>query len=79
MIMYKAFNNMLPMNLQKLCICSVEIRHTRQVNTFKQMYIRTKMKTMYLMIHKVKFWKKKIYLKSCRNMHAFKARYKVNC
>ena len=43
-VMFKAYNNMLPVNLQKLFVRVEPIHRTRHVNMFERRYIRTKRK-----------------------------------
>ena len=38
-VMFKAYNNMLPVNLQKLFVRVEPIRRTRHVNMFERRYI----------------------------------------
>ena len=56
MVMYKAYINMLPMNMQNLFVRSLETRHTRQESIFKRMYVRTETKSMSSSVYGVKFW-----------------------
>ena len=67
--MFKAYNNMLPVNLQKLFVRVEPIRRTRNVNMFERRFIRT----MSLSNCGVKLWNGlEINLKSCRNVQVFK-------
>ena len=42
-VMFKAYNTMLPVNLQKLFVHVEPIRRTRHVNMFERKYIRTEL------------------------------------
>ena len=46
--MFKAYNNMLPVNLQKLFVRVEPIRRTRNVNMFERRFVRTELKSMSL-------------------------------
>ena len=52
--MFKAYNTMLPVNLQKLFVRVEPIRRTRHVNMFERKYIRTELKSMSLSKYGVK-------------------------
>ena len=54
--MFKAYNTMLPVNLQKLFVRVEPIRRTRHVNMFERKYIRTELKSMSLSNYGVKLW-----------------------
>ena len=47
-VMFKAYNNMLPENIQKLFVRVEPIRRTRNVNIFERRLIRTELKSMSL-------------------------------
>ena len=47
-VMFKAYNNMLPVNLQKLFVRVEPIRRTRNVNMFERRFVRTEVKSMSL-------------------------------
>ena len=55
-IMYKAFNNSLANNIQKIFVLYDPIYMTPQKCVFKQKYARTNLKTMYVSINGVKLW-----------------------
>ena len=55
-IMYKAFNNSLPNNTQKLFVLYDPIYMTRQNCVFKQKHAHTNLKTMCISINGVKLW-----------------------
>ena len=75
-VMFKAYNTMLPINLQKLFVRVEPIRRTRQsrhVNMFERKYIRTELKSMSLSNYGVKLWNGlDSKLKSCHNVQVFK-------
>ena len=72
-VMFKAYNTMLPVNLQKLFVRVKPIRRTRHVNMFERKYIRTELKSMSLSNYGVKLWNGlDSKLKSCRNVQVFK-------
>ena len=50
-VMFKAYNNMLPVNLQKLFVRVEPIRRTRNVNMFERRFVRTELKSM-----SIKLW-----------------------
>ena len=78
--MFKAYNNMLPVNLQKLFVRVEPIRRTRNVNMFERRFVRTELKSMSLSNCGVKLWKGlEINLKSCRNVQVFKKCFKEKC
>ena len=78
-VMFKAYNNMLPVNLQKLCVSVEPIRRTRHVNMFQRRYIRTELKSMSLSICGVKLWNGlESKLKSC-NVQVFNTCFKEKC
>ena len=55
-VMFKAYNNMLPVKLQKLFVRVEPIRRTRNVNIFVRRLIRTELKSMSLSNSGVKLW-----------------------
>ena len=68
-VMFKAYNNMLPVNLQKLFVRVEPIRRTRNVNMFERRFVRTELKSMSLSNCGVKLWNGlEINLKRCRNV-----------
>ena len=74
-VMFKAYNNMLPVNLQKLFVRVEPIRRTRNVNMFERRFVR-----MSLSNCGVKLWNGlEINLKSCRNVQEFKKCFKEKC
>ena len=78
--MFKACNNMLPVNLQKLCVRVEPIRRTRHVTMFERRYIRTELKSMSLSNCGVKLWNGlESELKSCRIMYRYSRRFKEKC
>ena len=46
--MFKVYNNMLPVNLQKLFVRVEPTRMTRNVNMFERRFVRTELKSMSL-------------------------------
>ena len=56
LIMYKANNNWLPANIQKLFTLYKSVDVTRQSPTFKQNYARTNLKRMCISIKGVILW-----------------------
>ena len=72
-LMFKAYNTMLPVNLQKLFVRVEPIRRTRHVNMFERKYIRTELKAMSLSNYGVKLWNGlDSKLKSCHSVQVFK-------
>ena len=72
-VMFKAYNTMLPINLQKSFVRVEPIRRTRHVNMFERKYIRTELKSMSLSNYGVKLWNGlDSKLKSCHNVQVFK-------
>ena len=68
-VMFKAYNTMLPVNLQKLFVRVEPIRRPRHVNMFERKYIRTELKSMSLSNYWVKLWNGlDSKLKSCHNV-----------
>ena len=79
-VMFKAYNNMLPVNLQKLFVRVEPIRRTRNVNMFERRFVRTELKSMSLSNCGVKLWNRlEINLKSCRKVQVFKKCFKEKC
>ena len=79
-VMFKAYNNMLPVNLQKLFVRVEPIRRTRNVNMFERRFVRTELKSMSLSNCGVKLWNGlEINIKSCRNVQVFKKCFKEKC
>lgn len=80
-IMYKAQNNMLPVNIQRY-FCHVRSLHdhgTRQVDTFSTRYRRTTLKAMCLSNCGVKIWNEMDNkYKTCRTLKKFKKEYKAS-
>ena len=71
-VMFKAYNNMLPVNLQKLFVRVEPIRRTRHINMFERRYIRTELKSMSLSNCGVKLWNGlESEHKSCRIMYRY--------
>ena len=72
-VMFKAYNTMLPVNLQKLFVRVEPIRRTIHVNMFERKYIRNELKSMSLSNYGVKLWNGiDSKLKSCHNVEVFK-------
>ena len=67
--MFKACHNMLPVNMQNLCVRVEPIRRTTHVNMFERRHIRIERVSMYLSNGGVKLWNGlESKLKSCRNL-----------
>ena len=77
-LMFKAFHNLLPLNLQKLFIVSSNNRYcTKQNSYFKQNYVRTTRKQMCISVCGVKLWNTvKNEIKNCKKVYIFKKMYK---
>ena len=72
-IMFKAFHNLLPVNVQQLFSIYESAYTTRQNCHFKHYYSRTTLKGMCISITGVKLWNSlDNSLKNCRNVHLFK-------
>ena len=77
-IMYKAFNNSLPNNKEKLFVLCDPIYMTRQNCVFKQRYARTNLKTMCISINGVTLWNSlDSSLFQSKSVHLFKNSYTV--
>ena len=75
-IMYKAFHNSSPYNIQKCFVLYDPIYMTRANCVFKQNYARTK--TMCISINGVKLWNSRdTSLIHCKSVHLFKWNYAV--
>ena len=56
-VMFKAYNMMLPINLQVMFSVVKDINYsTRQINKFKVKYVRTQIKSMATSVIGVKLW-----------------------
>ena len=78
MIMYKANNKMLPLNIQRLfSVDEVTYYNTRQLKNMKQVYIRTTLKSKCISICGVKLWNSlKMDLRNSTSLPRFKKEYK---
>ena len=77
-IMYKAYNNSLPNNIQKLFVLYDSMYLTRQKFVFKQKYACTNLKTMCISNNGVKLWNSvDSSLIHCKSVHLFKKNYTV--
>jgi hypothetical protein len=74
LVMHKAYNNLLPLNLQKcFSVDNVATFSTRRKNKFKINYVRTNMKAMCISIRGVKMWNALDFkLSSCSDIKLFK-------
>ena len=78
LIMYKANNNLLPVNIQKLLTLYKSVYVTRQSQTFKQNYARTNLKRMCIPVKGVIIWNSHDSSLICyRNVHCLK-KYSAN-
>ena len=58
-IMYRAFNNNLPKNIQDMFVQNTDVNYSvRQKNNFKTKYVRTTLKSMSVSSRGVKLWNK---------------------
>jgi FMN-dependent NADH-azoreductase len=80
LIMYKAYNILLPKNVQKYFdTVNVLTKRTRQKYNFKVKYVRTNLKAMGLTVRGVKLWNGlDNHLKNCFNVIQFKKSIKKN-
>ena len=78
MIMYKAKNNLLPRNIQRLFqIVQNQHYETRQTGQFSLQYYRTNFKSMSVSVYGVKLWNSlNDDCKTFNNEYFFKKRYK---
>ena len=75
-IMFKAFHNLLPVNVQQLFSIYESVYTTRQNCHFKHYNSRTTLKGMCISITGVKLWNSlDNSLKNCRNVHLFNKYY----
>ena len=75
-IMFKAFHNVLPVNVQQFFSIYESAYTTRQNCNFKHLYSRTTLKGMCISITGVKLWNSlDNSLTNCRNVHIFKKYY----
>ena len=75
-IMFKAYRYILPMNVQKLFRIHDSRYSSRYKCKFKQIYIRTNLKSMCISVTGVKLWNSfDNSLISCKNVHHFKKCY----
>ena len=75
-IMFKAFHNVLPVNVQQFISICESAYTTRQNCHFKHYYSRTTLKGMCISITGVKLWNSlENSLKNCRNVHLFTKYY----
>ena len=75
-IVFKAFHNVLPVNVQPFFSIYESAYTTRQNCHFKHYYARTTLKGMCISIIGVKLWNSlDKSLKNCRNVHLFKKYY----
>ena len=73
LIMYKANNILLPVNIQKLFTLYKSVYVTRQSPTFKQNYAHTNLKRMCISVKGVILWNSlNSSLVCCRNVHRLK-------
>ena len=76
-VMYKAINNLLPGNIQKLFFNREGDYNLRGVNNLKQLTVRTTLRTFSITICGVKLWNSLgVELKQCPSVTQFKKRYK---
>ena len=75
-IMFKAFHNLLPLNVQQFFSIYESVYSTRQECNFIQKYARTSLKSMCISVKGVKLWNAlDSSLISCRSVHQFKKYY----
>ena len=75
-IMFKAFHNVLPVNVQQFFSIYESAYTTRQNCNFKHLYSRTTLKGMCIYITGVQLWNSlDNSLANCRNVHLFKKYY----
>ena len=75
-IMFKAYRYILPMNVQKLFRIHDSRYSSRYKCKFKQIYIRTNLKSMCISVTGIKLWNSfDNSLISCKNVHHFKKCY----
>jgi hypothetical protein len=77
-VMYKARYGQLPTNVQALFKIGTDRYYsTRQVNKFKQSYVRTKLKSMCISVQGVKLWNSlDCSLTNAKHIHVFKKLFK---
>ena len=79
-IMFKAYHNELPNNMQEMFNLHVQIYDTRQKYTFSVHRAHTNVKSMCISIYGVNLWNS-IHntITSSRSLHVFKTMYKLHC
>ena len=56
LLMYKAFHNLLPHNVQNICEININNRSNRRPNRFSVKYARTKLRSRSASIYGVSLW-----------------------
>ena len=75
--MFKAKNNLLPFNIQKLFTGKNKTFGTRFLENFQQVLVRTSLKAMCLSVKGVKIWNGLfLELKKCGSVDKFKKKFK---
>ena len=75
-VMFKAFHNLLPLNIQQFFSIYESVYLTRHKCNFIQKYARTSLKSMCISVKGVKLWNALVSsLISCRSVHQFKKYY----